>query len=209
MFKPFMTPKEYAEYKGKGVSSVSNWKKRGLIEYGEAGLIDVRRSDMKVNAAIDPTRGRPSRAIAAAVNEAPPATGEAPNQVQQVADVRVDLIREQTIARRMKNALDAGALVPFEDAAAKLSKFARLSRERMHSIVRTYAERLAAEREPRQIVALLEAEIDAAFSKLAQDARAGRDDSTTDELPPVADVAGSETQEAVPAATDEETGAAA
>lgn len=184
MFKPLMTASEYAAYKGKTPGSVSNWKKRGLIEYGQGGLIDVVRSDIKVNAAIDPTRGRPSRAVAtAAAHTGDPPAAEPPNQVQMVADVRVDLIREQTIARRIKNTADAGALVPYEEFAARLTKFARLSRERMISIVRSNAERLAAEREPRQVVALLEAEIATAFAKLAQDARSGRDDVATEELP--------------------------
>jgi hypothetical protein len=192
MANSLLTLGEYAVHRNVGPSAVSNWKKRGLIVMADDGTgrlkVDVARSDAKVNAVIDPSRGRPSKGMqAAAVEPAQEAPVEAPSQTQQVADVRVDLIREQTIGRRMTNARDAGALVPFEEFAARLGKFGRQSRERMVSIVRSNAERLAAERDPRQIVALLEAEIETAFKKLAQDARSGRDEDDTEELPPVAE----------------------
>jgi hypothetical protein len=58
----------------------------------------------------------------------PEAPSQAAQQAQAVADVRADLIREQTIARRMKNAQEAGALVPFEEFAARLAKFAPCTR---------------------------------------------------------------------------------
>ena len=192
MNNTLLTLSEYAAYRKVRPSAVSNWRKRGLIVMAEDATgrlkVNVERSDAKVNAVVDPTRGRPTAGQRLAVDTTQ-LTAQALDQggqFQQVADVRVDLIKEQTIARRMKNAADAGALVPFEEFAARLGKFGRQARERMTSIIRSEAERLAAERDPRQIVALLESEIDKAFSKLAQDARTGCDNGAedgADELP--------------------------
>jgi hypothetical protein len=212
-----MTRGEYAAHRSVTPANVSIWKRKGLIAYAEDPAdgklkIDVVRSDAKVNAAIDPTRGRPSRAAAQKAEESPPApmTPPAPPQsdaAQQVADVRVDFIREQTIGKRMKNAADAGALVPLEEYAGRIEKFGRLSLERMTALVRSLAERLAAERDPRQLVALLETEIARAFERLKQDALTGAEGEAVEES--ADDVESEEQQEAVLAEPAEETEAAA
>jgi len=174
-----MTQAEYARYRGVQKSAVSNWKKAGFLIFaeGQGGrmLIDVARTDARVNANIDPTRGRPTKTQSEAAAGQP----ELPVQPSQtetqsaVASARVDLAVEQTIRMRLQNAKEAGALVPFVEYQRLCAENGRLARERMVSLVRSNAERLAAERDPRAITALLTAEIEAAFDALAAIAARG------------------------------------
>ena len=173
MNSPRMTQAEFAVHRGVQKSAVSNWKKKGLLVFVEDAdklKVDVARSDARINANVDPTRGRPTTA-----QSAPAQSGlrlESPEPVPQaqpsnISNAREDLMREQTIEKRMKNARDAGELVLLADFESRCSEYGRLIRERAQGLIRDTAERLAADREPRSIIALLTVEFDMMLDDLA------------------------------------------
>lgn len=169
-----MTLSAYAAHRGVGKSAVSNYRKAGHVVFAEGGdgktYVDVQRTDARLNAKLDPARGRPAKAGqqpgplfdggAVAVEAAPLARS-------QLSDVRTELLEEQKIKLRVNNAIAAGLLVPAEEASQLLEGGLRMAREKMQAIVREEAERLAAERDPRAIVAKLGGAVDAAFAALA------------------------------------------
>ncbi|WP_430635034.1 hypothetical protein [Sphingomonas hankookensis] len=60
-----LTKGEFALHRGVGKSAVSNWSKKGLLVMGEcpetgAIKVDVERTDARINARVDPMRGRPT-----------------------------------------------------------------------------------------------------------------------------------------------------
>lgn len=193
MNKPrLMTQTEFATHRGVGRSAVSNWKKDGLVVFAEGDdgrpMVDVERTDARLNRKIDPARGRPSKAAGEMQGELPvaPAGANAVRGGDSLADVRTDLIRAQTIRAQLDNGKRAGELVMLEDFTRRAMDYARVSRERMMSIVRTQAEWLAAAKDPRAIVAKLEDEIDRAFEDLATQIETGVvveavDDAVSDE----------------------------
>lgn len=194
-----MTAKEFAAHRGVKPSAVSNWKKKKLLVFAEdpAGgkpKIHVERTEQRLATNIDPGRGRPTSAQAAA--PAQPSLPEAPRPADgagRVADVRTDLIVAQTVQMNLKNAKVAGELVPLAEFESRAGEYGRLVRERVQAMFRTVSERLAAESDPRKIVALLSDEADATLSDLAK--------SITGAPPPPAD--DEETLEAEIAASEE------
>ncbi len=204
-----MSQAEYAAYRGVRKSAVSNWKKAGLLIFAEDTQgklkVDVARSDARVNANIDPTRGRPT--VAAATAAAAPVPSGAGDTGEE-AKVRSDLIREQTISRRLANARDAKELVPFAEAEALAAEGGRLARERMHALLRSHAERLAAERDPRQVVSFFGGEIDRAFDELAAQMAKGmpEDDVTALDTIEEAEIA-AEAEAEAPASSENEAAA--
>lgn len=195
MAAQLMTQAEFARHRGVQKGSVTNWKKAGLLVLAEGPtgkpMVDVQRSDMKLNAKIDPMRGRPSTGHVPAVAAAGP--GDAPAlPLEQtpaqpgdrgLADERVEELRERRIGAALKNALLAGDLVPLVEAERRVSEVGRAARERMHAWVRTIAERFAAEKDVRQIMAIAEAGIDEVFAQLAAAADRGEFAGDEDELP--------------------------
>lgn len=162
-----VTQAEYAARRGVTKSAVSKWKAAGLlvtVRNGRRDLVDVVASDQLVDESVDPLRGRPG------VAPAPGQIGVAPTS--DLGAVRLELIKAQTVRHHLENDRRAGELVALVEFEALAADWARRSRERMHAIVRQLAERLAARTEPRQIIALLSAEIDAAFDGLAMEAEA-------------------------------------
>lgn len=177
MNKPrLMSQAEFAVHRGVGRSAVSNWKKKGWVVFAEDGdgqtLVDVDRTIARLNANLDPARGRPSTAQASQTAPLPLEPRE-PTQGDGLAAVRTDLIRQQTIGKTLENAKRAGELVPLTEYERRSSELGRLTRDRMHSFLRSYAERFAAERDPRQIVAIGSAEIDRQFDELADQVESG------------------------------------
>lgn len=169
-----MTQTEFAAHRGVGKSAVSNWKARGLLAFAPADpgrphgrqLVDVQRSDAAVNAAVDPTLGRPPTAIAS--SPAAPALSENPAGASDgLANVRNELIRAQTVRARLQNEKLAGELVALVEFERRAGDAGRLARERMHGVARQLAERLAAETDPRSVLAVLAEAIDQAFADLA------------------------------------------
>ena len=185
-----MTQAEFASHRQVGRSAVSNWKAQGLLVFGEGPggrpMVDVERTDARINSAKDPARGRPTNAEiagrpAARLSPEPDAPSAARDNL---GVVRTDLLREQHLGHKLRNARDAGELVAVADFEARIAELGRLSRERVHSVVRAQAERLAAEHDPRVITALLTAEIDRAFHELADQAEAGALAAVEDEMIP-------------------------
>ncbi|EDX79499.1 hypothetical protein BBAL3_656 [Brevundimonas sp. BAL3] len=163
-----------------GRSAVSNYKAKGLLVFGEAEdgavLVDVARTEARLNAKVDPTRGRPTGAQGGGQEALPLEPAQAPGvsrQMQDVANVRTDLVRQQVIEKQMANARRAGELVPVAEYEKRATELGRVVRERMQSMLRTFSERFAAEKDPRQIVAVGALEIDRIFSELADRAEAG------------------------------------
>ncbi len=178
--KKNMSKSEFAVHRGVGKSAVSNWAKAQLLVMAEDPedptkmKIDVARTEARLNAKIDPARGRPTKGVAQPQGDLPlavPAT--APAGGGSLADVRTDLIRQQTEKLQLENARRAGDLVPLEEYARRASEFGRVARERMLSVVRSQAEWLAANRDARAIVAQMEDEIDRAFADLAAQIASG------------------------------------
>jgi hypothetical protein len=185
-----MTQAQFARHRGVSKGSVTNWKNAKLLVMAEGpggrAMVDVVRTELKLNANIDPLRGRPSTGHQAAAAEASPG-GEAPalplgeGQAASVAaprrddlaDERVQHLREQRTGQALKNAQMAGELVPLIEAERRVAEIGRASRERMHAWLRSNAERFAAEKDVRQIMAFGEAGIDEVFAELAEAAVRG------------------------------------
>lgn len=177
----FLSKKDFAAYRGVGKSAVSNWVSKGWVVEAEDPAdgrikVDVPRTEAKLNAYLDPARGRPRAADSqpqgelpmAAPSPAAPAAGG-----PSLADVRTDLIRQQTEKLQLENAKRAGDLVPIEEYARRASEYARVARERMVSIVRGQSEWLASAKDPRAIVAHLQDEIERAFADMAAQIASG------------------------------------
>jgi len=175
-----MSKSEFAVHRGVGKSAVSNWAKASLLVMAEDPAdptkvkIDVARTEARLNAKIDPARGRPTKGGVQPAGDLPPAPTSAPAAGGSLADVRTDLIRQQTEKLQLENARRAGDLVPLEEYARRASEFGRVARERMLSVVRSQAEWLAANRDARAIVAQLEDEIERAFADLAAQIASGQ-----------------------------------
>jgi len=174
-----MTKGQFAAHRGVGKSAVSNWVKKGWVVEAEDpadGVIkvDVQRTEAKLNAYLDPARGRPRASDSQPQGDLPLAVPSvAPAAGGSLADVRTDLIRQQTEKLQLDNARKAGDLVPVEEYARRASEYGRVSRERVLSIVRSQAEWLAACKDPRAIVAQLEDEIERGFADLAAQIASG------------------------------------
>lgn len=175
-----MTQAEFASHRGVRKSAVSNWKKAKFLVFAEDPaqpgrlLVDVERSDARVNANVDPTRGRPSRS-APESQDGQDGRPDPTNvvRVDRLAEARHEGLIEQTITRRLANAKAAGELVARVEYERRASELGRMARERMLSVVRSLSERLASERDPRAITALLSTEINAAFAELADQVEGG------------------------------------
>ncbi|PZU62352.1 MAG: hypothetical protein DI552_00200 [Brevundimonas sp.] len=174
-----MTQAEFAKHRGVGRSAVSNYKSKGLLVFGEgedgAVLVDVARTEARLNAKVDPTRGRPTTGQTGGMaEEAAPATSAVSGpRPDGVAQVRMELVQQQVIERRFANARRAGELAPMVELEKRASEIGRIARERMQSMLRTLADRFAAEKDPRQIVAVGALEIERIFSDLADMVEAG------------------------------------
>lgn len=178
---PLMTQTAFAKHRGVGRSAVSNYKKADLLVFAEGDdgsrMVDVERSEARLNRKIDPARGRPTGGRAAATSEGGlPFDGPSPSREPQgagVAEVRTELMRAQIVGKTLENAKRGGELVPLLEYERRSSELGRMTRDRMHSFLRSYAERFAAERDPRQIVAVGSAEIDRQFDELADQVESG------------------------------------
>ena len=182
-----MTQAEFAAHRGVGKSAVSNWKKAGLLVFAEGPdgklAVQVERTDAKLNARIDPTRGRPTTAIGdtSPIGELPMDSEPAIPGLRNAAAVRVEVAEEELVARRIKNAEAARQLVPLVESERRLATLGRMARERVMAELRGRAERIAAEREIRSVMMLLDAACDAAFTALADAIDSGTLDRDDDE----------------------------
>jgi hypothetical protein len=196
----FLSKKDFAAHRGVGKSAVSNWVKKGWVVEAEDpadGVIkvDVPRTEAKLNAYLDPARGRPKAADSQVQGELPIAAAPARTEPAggSLADVRTDLIRQQTEKLQLENARRAGDLVPIEEFTRRAAEYARVSRERVIAIVRTQAEWLASAKDPRAIIAKLQDEIERGFADLADQIAAGElaeaaDDDAEDDAAVAAEV---------------------
>ena len=184
-----MTQAEFAAHRGVGKSAVSNWKKAGLLVFAEGPdgklAVHVERTDAKLNARIDPTRGRPTTAIgeAPAIGELPMESDAAQTGGRNAAAVRVEVAEEELVARRMKNAEMARQLVPLSECERRLASLGRMARERVMAELRGRAERIAAARETREAMLLMDEACDAAFAALADAIEGGALDRDESEAP--------------------------
>lgn len=183
-----MTQAEYARHRGVVKSAVSNWKAAGLLVLAEDPAdsrikVDQVRTDARLNARIDPMRGRPSTGQALSAAPADPAQqlplAETPSAAASAsgdrgfAEERVEELRERRIGAALKNAQLAGDLVPLAEAERRVSEAGRAARERMHAWVRGIAERLAATSDVRALMTFCEEGIDQVFAELASAAQRG------------------------------------
>ncbi|KQN94492.1 hypothetical protein ASE95_02850 [Sphingomonas sp. Leaf231] len=182
-----LTQADFAKRRGVGKSAVSNWKKAGLLVFAEdaAGrmMVDAGRTEARLNARLDPTRGRPATAPEASPVlplAAEPDDGSLISQ-RNLSRVRAEVAEEDLVGKRMKNAELARELVPAVEAERRLGHLGRMARERVQSELRSRAERLAAEREPRAIMALLDEATDKAFAALASAIAGGALDDDDEE----------------------------
>ena len=185
-----MTQADFARHRGVTRPAVSNWKKQGLLVFAEGPdgrvYVDVTRSELKLNAKIDPMRGRPTAAAPSigAEEAGLPTSATSAGDTPSLANERLELIREQRIGQRLKNGRESGELVPLIEAERRVAEIGRSARERMQAWLRSMAERFAAERDARTIMSIGEAGIDAVFAELADAARSGLvdDDGQDDEI---------------------------
>lgn len=183
---------DFARRRGVGKSAVSNWKKAGLIVFaeGEGGrlLVDVARTEARLNARLDPTRGRPIGNDAGPMPELPMAARAdddadegSPVSQRTLAKVRAENAEEDLVGKRMKNAELARELVPAVEAERRLSDIGRMARERAQAEMRGIAERVAAERDTRAVMTLLDEAIDRAFHAVADAVESGALDRGDDD----------------------------
>lgn len=202
MNNPLMRKGEFARHRGVKPSAVSNWNKRGLLVFAEGPggqlLVDVVKTEARLNANVDTTRGRPSGGTAAAAGApaAPQEPADAPGGGAAIANPRIDLVRQQVIEKTLKNRRDAGELVVLAEYERRAAEMGRQSRERVMSAIRGLAERLATETDPRQIITLCEGEIDRIFNDLAADIEQGAlsadDDADADSVADEEEASGEE-----------------
>jgi hypothetical protein len=193
-----MTQAQFARHRGVSKGCVTNWKTAKLLVLAEGPggkpMVDVVRTELKLNANLDPGRGRPTtganatatpggEAPALPLGEGPAAAPESP-KAPDFNDERTQHLREQRIGQAMKNAQLAGQLVPLVEAERRVSEVGRAARERMHAWFRGIAERVAAEKDVRQIMAIGESGIDEVFAELADAAERGDFAGHDDDLPP-------------------------
>ena len=169
---------EFAALKGVGASAVSNWAKKGLLVYGQdparpgKQLVDVEKSELLINGTIDQTRGRPRAAGVAQVEgeiASPPSASTRHPAMSSAETARMEEMRERTLGRRIDNEKALGNLVQLGVVEQQAADRGRMIRERVNAVVRAQAERLAAESDPRAIVALLTAEFDGLFTRIADE----------------------------------------
>ena len=173
-----MTQAAFAAHCGVGKPAVSNWKKAGHLVFAEGPdgreMVHVERSEARLNARVDRMRGRPTTAMN--TGEAAPASEPAAEAGQEsggFAAVRVQVAAEDLIAKRLKNARDASELVPRLAAERQCAELGRAMRERVQAWLRSAADRLAVERDPRVVVAFASVELDQVFAELADQIAAG------------------------------------
>ncbi len=166
------TQSEFAALRGVRKSAVSNWKTKGLLVFtadpDQPGkqLVDVAKSNALIDRFVDQHRGRPNRATRTdAAQPAPMPSIPAP----AMSDARTDLLREQVIRERLRNLKAAEELVLVDEFASRSADLARRMRERLHAFLRGEAERIAAERDPRQVLAILSAGIDEQLDTVADE----------------------------------------
>ncbi|GAA4220243.1 hypothetical protein GCM10022253_23940 [Sphingomonas endophytica] len=182
-----VTQAEFAKRRGVGKSAVSNWKKAGLLIFAEddAGrlMVDAARTEARLNARLDPMRGRPATApdVAPALPLGSEIDEGSPLQQRNLAQVRAEVAEEDLVGKRIKNAELARELVPAVEAERRLGHLGRMARERVQAELRARAERLAAEREPRAIMTLLDEATDKAFAALASAIAGGSLDDDEEE----------------------------
>lgn len=178
-----MTQSEFAAHRQVGKSAVSNWKRAGHLIFveGPTGklMIDVARTEARLNARVDPTRGRPSGGVAEAAAAPMPNAAVYDDGGEPLANPRIDLVREQVIEKQLKNKKAAGELVPLAEYERRSGEMSRQARERVMSVVRDQAERLGMESDPRQIISLLETSFDRMFNDMAADIEQGALDGET------------------------------
>ncbi len=168
---------EFAKRHGVGASAVSNWARKGLLVFGEdpdrpgKQLVDAEKSDLLVRGSIDQTRGRPRSAETALAEggDAPVAAPARQATMTGAEAVRMEEARERIIGRRIDNEKALGNLVSLGEVERRTAERGRMIRERIQATVRNQAERLAAETDPRTITAILSAELDAVFARLADE----------------------------------------
>ena len=140
---------DFARHRGVGKSAVSNWKKAGMIVFADDGagrlLVDVMRTEARLNARIDPTRGRPSTSSPDVVTPDLAAIGDqadgSPLAQRNLALVRAEVAEEDLIGRRLRNAESARELVPAMEAERRLAELGRMAFERVKAELRSSAER--------------------------------------------------------------------
>ncbi|ESQ82383.1 hypothetical protein AEAC466_17320 [Asticcacaulis sp. AC466] len=161
-----------------GKSAVSNWKKAGLLVFvadplnpGKQ-LIDAEKTDILINGSIDQTRGRPPTAIAqggTSAGQALPETPEPkkPAYISPMEAARLEEMQERVMRRQLERAQLTGQLVDLAEYSMRMANMARLVRERTIGVIRTNAEALAEEPDPRAITALLTDVFDKMFAQVA------------------------------------------
>lgn len=184
-----LTQADFAKRRGVGKSAVSNWKKAGLLVFAEDAdgrtMVDAARTEARLNARLDPTRGRPIAGMqdgpspSLALDDGPAEASA--SQERNLARVRAEVAEEDLVDKRMKNAARARELVPAMEAERRVAALGQMVRERIQSELRSKAERLAAEREPRAVMALIDEALDRAFNALSKAVAGGALDEAEDE----------------------------
>lgn len=191
-----MSQTEYAAHRGVGKSAVSNWKAQGLLVFAEdperpgKQLVDVAKSDLVVGGTIDPTRGRPrsgEAGLVEAVADAPAV--QRPMQLSGMDAARLDEMLERTRRRKIETAQLLGGLVSVAEYERRAGDMGRMIRERTQALIRQHAERVAAESDPRQVMAVLAEAFDGLFDQLAGEIEAAvsQEREVDAQLAPLAD----------------------
>lgn len=181
------TQTQFAKRRGVGKSAVTNWKNAGLLVFAEdadgRAKVHVERSEARLNARLDPMRGRPTGGTAAGELELEPVEDVAMPiaAARNLAQARAELVDEDLYGRRMKNAQTAGELVALIEMERRASELGRLARERVSAELRGVAERLSATGDVRAVMAILDEATGKAFAALAASVASGVIDADDEE----------------------------
>ena len=181
-----MNRAQYAEHCKVVPTAVTKWKD-WLVKVEDPDrqgkfLIDVEASDAARRARVDTTTGRPRKddgpvgeQLAQATTAVLPGIG-IPAKMSLMEEARLEHLRERTMRQQLDRAALVGQLLPLEEYTTRASDMGRMIRERAHALVRQHSERLAAETEPRKIVAILADALDLMFNQVAEDLDRQADD---------------------------------
>lgn len=184
-----VTQVELARRRGVGKSAVSNWKKAGLLVFAEddqgRAMVHLERTEARLNARVDPTRGRPTTGMNAGdAPELPISAGgddDDGGEKRALAIVRAEVAQEDLIGKRLKNAEAARELVPAIEAERRCSELGRMARERVQAELRGRAEQMLAASDVRGIMVLQADAVDAAFTAVAEAVEGGALDRIDDD----------------------------
>lgn len=164
--------RELARRLGCAPSHVHKLKMRGVLVFGEDGLIEEETAWGAIEAARDPQKDYVRERYAGNRPEAPPPPGQSPGQVSDNSTYhRAKAAREAIEARRAQVELERlmGELVPVADVKREYFAIVREMRDALLALPDRVAQVLAIESDPRGVHRVLSEEIEQVLHGLSRE----------------------------------------